>query len=278
VVNKRFEPVKVLAGFMDDGHFRGFCQESLDALTPAKQKALLAKADLARAQVQGLGAHPDFATEIRPLDTTTSEKFDKDKTFTEIFGGTSHRFAWINLANLVALQVFVRGEEDAVPTEEPELVKYALPDKWSVPAEISFVPPAGPIYVVSSSPHLAGLNIRMDPKKGQIIIEPPKHINLVQVMQFNGRYYLRNGYHRVVGALAAGVQQLPALIIDGNHPAEVEMQNMGSGGFAVPYVMGLPRPPLVSDFTGTATVDIEMREKRYGASVSLQISPVNIGV
>jgi hypothetical protein len=278
VVIKSFQPAKVLAGFMDENHFRGFCQESLEAMTPAKQKALLTKAEAARAQVQGLPPHPDFSTEIRPLDASISDKFEKDKTFANTFANTPHRFAWINPANLVALQVFVRGEEDAVPTDDAGLVKYALPDKWSVPAEISFIPPQGPIYVVSSSPQLTMLNIRMDAKKSQIIVEPPTHINLIQVMQFNGRYYLRNGYHRVVGALIAGITELPALVIDGNQPGDVELPNMGWAGISAQFFMPRPRPPLVSDFTGSATVVIEMRERRYGASVSLQISPVNIGV
>lgn len=118
----------------------------------------------------------------------------------------------------------------------------------------------------------------MDNEKGQVMISPPSHINLIQVVQANGRYFLRNGYHRVVGALAAGVKEIPALVVDAIQPDDVELPNMGFAAFSGARSMALPRPPLVSDFNGAATVDILMRERRYGASVSLQISPVNIGV
>jgi hypothetical protein len=277
-VNKHYQRAKVLAGFMDENHFRGFAQEHLMTLTASKQTALLKKAEEARTAASSLSSNVDFAAEVRPIDPAACEKFAKDKLFVGAFGNTSHRFAWIRPTSLVALQVFVNAQEEQIPSEESALIEFSLPHKWNVPAEISFIPPMGPIYIVSSSPHLSGLAIRMEPKKGQIIIEPPSHINMVQVMRFNGRYYLRNGYHRVVGALAAGVTELPALIVEGSQPAEVELANMGLAGFGVVYSMNLARPALVADFIGDAVVEILMREKRYGASVSLQISPVNIGV
>ena len=101
---------------------------------------------------------------------------------------------------------------------------------------------------------------------------------MIQVMQFGGRYYLRNGYHRAVGALAAGISEVPAQIIDGNQPAAVELPGLGLAGFSAAFSIMQPRPALVADLAGEASVEILMREKRYGASVSLQISPVNIGV
>jgi hypothetical protein len=203
---------------------------------------------------------------------------EKDPVFASIFGNVSYRFAWVQPGKLVALQTFVKVQEETVPSEEDALLAFALPHDWRVPAEISFIPPLGPIYVVTSSPQMAGLQVRMDAKKGQIILEPPSHINLIQAVQLAGRYYLRNGYHRVAGAIAAGITELPALVVDASQPTDVEIPNLGLAGFNVLHSMGLPRPPLVSDFGGKACVEISMREKRYGASVSLQISPLNIGI
>ena len=278
VVIKSFHPVKALAGFMDDAHFQAFAQEYLATLSEEAKADLLAEADRARTIATALPPHPDFSVESRPVDPEVSEQFTKDETFRAVFGGQAYHFAWVRLENLVALQVFVNAQEEDVPSTESALTEFSLPGEWSVPAEITFIPPLGPIYIVSSSPHLVGLRVRTEVEAGQIIIEPPTHINVVQVMHFNGRYYLRNGYHRVVGALRAGVTELPALIVEGNQPAEVELANMGPSGFGVLPSMMLPRPALVADFNGTATVEIRMRERRYGASVSLQISPVNIGV
>lgn len=277
VVTRSFQPQNVLAGFMDEAHFMGFAQEHLSSLNAEARAALFELASQARAAVGPLPPHLDFATEVRPLDPAVQARFERDEIFASTMQ-TPHRFAWVRLESLVALQVFVNSQEEDIPHDEEGLINYALPDEWSVPAEITFIPPLGPIYITSSSPHLAGLTVRTEAERGRIVIEPPKHINLIQVMSFAGRYYLRNGYHRVVGALAAGVTELPALVVDALQPAEVELPQLGPAGFGVIHSMSLARPPLVSDFNGAGAIRMEMREKRYGASVALQISPLNIGV
>ena len=275
-VSKTYLPVNVLAGFMDDSHFRAFAQEYLATLPEVEQAALLANVEKARAFVSELGPHENFATEIRPIDL--AQRFATHEHFQAAFGTLPIRFSWIRPEHVVAVQAFVNSQEEEVPTTEVELIDFALPVSSEVPVEISFIPPLGPIYLVSSSPHFAGLGIRMADNR-QVIIEPPPHLNLIQVVQLDGRYYLRNGYHRVVGALKAGVPELPALVVDANQPPDVELPQLGVASFSVlRYVMSLPRPPLVADFGSAATVAIRMRERRYGASVSLTISPLNIGV
>jgi hypothetical protein len=278
VVKKRYQEVTTLAGFMDNQHFLGFAQESLNTMDETDRDGLLASAQNARDFVAGFSPLTDFTTEIRPVDASLTDRITANPQFQDAFGSVSHRFAWIRLDHLLALQVFVRSGDEAVPSDEQGLIDFALPSEWGVPAELTFIPPFGPIYIVSSSPHLTGIQVRAETAAGRVVIEPPTHINLVQVVQFAGRYYLRNGYHRVVGALASGTTELPALIVDGNQPADVELANMGAAGFSVPYWLVQPRPPLVSDFTSSATVMMEMRERRYGASVTLQVSPLNIGV
>lgn len=277
-VTQTYEPVTVLGGFMDDQHFQAFAQEHLLTLTKRQQTSLLNKVQKARDFANGLPPLDPTGTEIRPLDRSAYAKLEKDEVFASIFGNVSHRFAWVQPSKLVALQTFVKVQEEHVPSDEAELLAFALPQDWRVPAEISFIPPFGPIYIVTSSPQIAGLQIRMDAKKGQVVLEPPSHVNLINVVQLAGRYYLRNGYHRVAGAIAAGITELPALVMDANQPADAELANLGLAGFNIGHSIGLARPPLVSDFGGKACVEISMREKRYGASVSLQISPLNIGI
>lgn len=181
VVSQSFQPRRVLAGFMDDLHFRGFAQEHLLSLKPDEQAALFDAANAARAAVASLPPHSDFSVAARPVDPAVQARFDADETFA-VTVPMPHRFAWVQLQNLVALQVFVNSQEEDVPADEAGLVDYALPAEWSVPAEITFMPPFGPIYVSSSSPHLAGLEVRLEVEHGRVVIEPPKHINLIQVM------------------------------------------------------------------------------------------------
>lgn len=277
-VTRSYESVQILAGFTDDNHFQSLAQESMQNLKKPQRDTLLKNVDKARQHVASQPVIDLSGVEIRPLEKEAYEKFEKDKTFQTMFSGRPYRFAWINPKKLIALQAFVKTQEEKVPTDPKQLIDFALPSNWSVPAEISFIPPMGPIYVVSSSPQLAGLEVSMDNKNGHVIIKPPSHANLIQVMHLNGRYYLRNGYHRVTGAIAEGIEELPAIVVDAFQPADVELPNLGAFGFSAAYFMGSPRPPLVSDFLTPASVTIEMREKRYGASVNLQISPISIGV
>jgi hypothetical protein len=279
VVTRNYETINTLAGFMDEQHFSGFAQEHIAGLTKREQAALFKKAENARKAAATLAPATDLHdVEIKPLDPSACAKITKDKTFQSIFGSVNHRFAWVRPEKLVALQVFVKSQKETIPKSKSKLVDFALPSDWNVPAEISFIPPFGPIYIVTSSPQMAGLEVSLDNKKGHVIMKPPSHINLIQVVQFNGRYYLKNGYHRTFGAVEAGLTELPALVVDAAQPADVGLFNIGLAGFSIDHSMRLSRPPLVSDFKSDCCVDIPMRERRYGASVTLQISPINIGV
>ena len=277
-VAKRFREVSVLAGFMDEAHFGAFAQEFLSTLSDPDKVSFLQAVQNARIHLATLPAMADFAAEIKPVDAADVSALIAQERFSEIFGASGYRFSWVDPKKLVAVQAFVNVQQEEVPLDEAGLLEYALPTDWSVPVELSFIPPLGPIYVVTSSTHLAGVQIRTDAETGNIIIQPPPHANLVQVLQVGGRYYLRNGYHRVAGALSEGVGSIPALVVDAVQPSDVGIPTLGWGGFNGVYLAGLQRPPLVSDFKGPISVQIRMREKRYGASVSLQISPLNIGV
>jgi hypothetical protein len=65
----------------------------------------------------------------------------------------------------------------------------------------------------------------------------------IQVIEFKGRFYLRNGYHRAVGLMRRGVQQLPALVM---HAAKWEDVNheLGKGWFFDPRRLGADMPTL----------------------------------
>lgn len=276
-VVRSYHSANALAGFMDDGHFRAFAEESLQMLDAQEADALLRQVESARAHVARLAPVDLSGVELQSLAGHHIDSLEGNETFKALFGKMSHRFAWINPRKLVAVQVYCRLIEESIPTEENELIECALPREWNVPAEISFTPPTGPFFVTSSSPMMqGGLQVATDVQLGQVIIKPPLHVNLIQAVQYGGKYFLRNGSHRVVGAIAAGLEMIPALVYDATGPQDVELGPLI--GFGAGYSMGLPRPPLVADFGTAAGVDIQMREKRYGYSLTLQISPINIGV
>lgn len=122
---------------------------------------------------------------------------------------------------------------------------------------------------------LQGLSLEMDATTGRISLGPAQHINLVQVKEFNGRFYLLNGYHRVFDLLASGKVEIPALVSKALAPQEVDL---GPTSFNIGYTMGLARPPLVPDFLGPAALETQVRLRRYGVTINLDMKPFNIGV
>ena len=275
-VQKTFVDARVLSGFMDDGHFRSFAGEYLASLDSAAQKEVLNLVEQSRAAAANLPVVDLGDAIARPLTGTYVDAIETNPTFQGSFRNRPHKFAWIRPETVVALQVHVKSRADPVPSGESELLQYTLPTKWDVPAEISLTPPLGPIYIMSSSPHMQGFEVQLDGAVGRVIIQPPKHINLIQVMHYSGRYYLRNGYHRLFDAVTARIAEIPALVVEALQPQDLNLP--GFGAFNTGYTMGLPRPPLVSDFVGPEAIPIKMRERRYGVSIGLQVSPFNLGI
>lgn len=69
-------------------------------------------------------------------------------------------------------------------------------------------------------------------------------LSFLQVAGMNGRYFLRDGYHRAYGLLAAGIHYAPALVKDFAAFEEVQMP---AGLLPPPTYLG-PRPPLLVDY------------------------------
>ena len=116
-----------------------------------------------------------------------------------------------------------------------------------------------------------------DKAKGTVSLGAPKHLNLIQVIHYNNRHYLRNGYHRVADALAAGIQEFPAIVVESlGNPLEVALPNFAA--FNVFYTANLPRPPLLTDFHTQAAVTSKVRERRYVVTVNLDIKQMTIGI
>ena len=275
-VQKTFVPAKILSGFTDSNHFGILTNEYVSTLSETERNAILAEAEATRRFVAQLPPLGPQATVIRDITGPHVDAIRSDPLFAQVFGRVPHRFCYINPASVIALQAWIEPRSDTVPTDEAELLEFALPRKWEVPAEVSLFPPVGPIQILSSNPAMQGVSIELDQTSGKVMLSAPKHINLVQVKHFNGRFYLQNGYHRVADALRAGCTEFPAIVVEAFLPDQVAVH--GNGTFLIGYVINLPRPPLVQDFHSNAALTTKVREPRYGFMVNLDIKPMNIGI
>jgi hypothetical protein len=266
----------MLSGFMDAGHFELLAGEYLGSLGATEKARALAEADATRAFVAKLPALVSAPVVGRVIANAHVDAIGNDPLFARTIGQSAHKFCYVNPASIIALQPWIEPRADAVPGTEAATLEFALPRQWDVAAEVSFMPPNGPIQILSSNPAMQGLMMELDQASGRVMISAPKHLNLVQVVQFNNRYFLKNGYHRVADALAAGLPEFPAIVIDALTPDDVALPGVGT--FNLGYVLGLQRPPLVSDFHTAAALTTKVRERRHGAIISLDIKPVNIGI
>jgi hypothetical protein len=72
--------------------------------------------------------------------------------------------------------------------------------------------------------------------------------SFMQVVHFDGRWFLRDGYHRAAALLRAGISVCPCLIV-----TAVDLSQLGLPDNHVPYdVLFGPRPPMVTDFWNEA--------------------------
>lgn len=274
-IQKTYNEINVLAGFTDPNHLMQIINEYYLSIPHPDQQVLLQNADAARQFVSKLPVQGNFQVEIRAITNAYTQTLINDPIFQSSFGMTQYRFMYINPYNVIALQPWIEQRRDVVPTEESELLKFSLPNVWDIPAEVNFVQPSGPIQILSSNPSLQGLSIEFDNVNGRVMLGAPKHLNLTQVKHFQGKYYLVNGYHRMVDALRQGLTEYPCIVVEAFSPGDfVAHPNFFNFG----YVSSLQRPPLISDFTTKASIDTKARERRYGMIVSLDVKPINIGI
>ena len=275
-VQKTFVDAKLLSGFADAAHFEQLAGEYLATLDQAARQAAVDAAAASRAFVSQLKPVTLPPSVLRPITGAHVDAIRNDPLFAQTLGQSPYQFSYVDPATVIALQPWIEPRADQVPQSEADLLKFALPQEWDVAAEVSLIPPAGPIQILSSNPAMQGLMLELDQASGKVMLSAPKHLNLVQIVHFNGKYFLKNGYHRVTDALAAGVREFPAIVVEALSPSDVILP--GAGTFNVGYVLGLQRPPLVADFNTAAAVATKLRERRFGVLVGLDIKPVNIGI
>lgn len=276
-VQRTFVPARVLSGFTDDPHLQQLVGDYLATLDGEASKRFAEKVDDSRKVVASFSPYAPHNVVGETIDSAYTQALASHPLFVGVFGQRPHKFAYVDLSQVVALQPWIEPRNDKVPVVAEELLRFALPDDWDIPAEVSFVAPSGPIQILTSNPALSGLHVELDTKTSTVKIGAPKHLNLVQIAHFAGRHYLINGYHRAADALRTGITKFPALVFEAlMGPNDIQLP--GIGPFGVGYVAGLPRPPLIADFATGAAIDAKVRERRYGVLVDLQTRPLVIGI
>jgi hypothetical protein len=177
---------------------------------------------------------------------------------------------WVDLTRILSIQkIITTAGLDArvgVVNDDPEAIaELCLPVAQPVPPGGGFTDQDGLGFTISSlNPNLrvAGSQVHealvasapgAPPQKMQgITFFINMGTSYVQVARYQGRSFLRDGYHRTVGLLRAGVTRVPAVVIDAPSFQYIVPQP----GLFDHEVAFSERPPLLTDFLDD-TVSVE---------------------
>jgi hypothetical protein len=159
--------------------------------------------------------------------------------------------AVVDLTRVCAFQPFVYTEDALERTSTVSdlttaaMITLPLPqDNENLP--VTYDQNQKTLTVVSRNPNLRVTGVFCAPVNGQPLLG--FHVQMVpsflQVAQYQGRYYLRDGYHRAYGLLRRGVQHVPAFV---RRVPTFEQLGMLPGMLPHDAVFG-ERPPTLQDF------------------------------
>ena len=148
------------------------------------------------------------------------------------FADIPWRIEWIDLTRVLSVQKTITTDglnlRVAEATADPAaLIELCLPAAQPVPPLGAFGEPDGHGFALSSlNPNLrvVGSNVAEALVSASPQVPPQKvqaftffvsiGASYVQVARYQGRSFLRDGYHRTAGLLRAGISQVPAVVID----------------------------------------------------------------
>lgn len=148
------------------------------------------------------------------------------------FADVPWRVEWVDLTRVLSVQKMITTDgldlRVAEAADDPDaLVELCLPAAQPVPPLGAFGDPDGHGFALSSlNPNLrvVGSNVAEALVSASPQVPPQKmqaftffvsmSASYVQVARYQGRSFLRDGYHRAAGLLRAGVSRVPAVVIE----------------------------------------------------------------
>ena len=177
---------------------------------------------------------------------------------------TPWRIEWVDLTKLFSIQKIIKTEGldlrvTSAATDTDALVELCLPNEQETPPQpVFWDPDARGITTSSPNPNLriagpgqvqavavatpAGVPARRL-MAVTFVIDPG--VSYLQVAHYQGRYFLRDGYHRAAGLLRAGITIAPAILVEAPSYEYVVASVPGLFGYEIAFSN---QPPFLADF------------------------------
>jgi hypothetical protein len=161
----------------------------------------------------------------------------------------------VDLTRVCAFQPQVNVEAavervESVDVEDLDSIAHAtLPLSVASPVSPGFDPTKNAFMVVSPNPNLRVTGVfsaQLDPNRPDILgvgFSVQVMTSFVSVASVNGRYYLRDGYHRSLGLIRRGVRYAPVFVRD-----DMPLKDLVPAGMLPFEVFAGVRPPTLPDF------------------------------
>ncbi|MEV6831871.1 hypothetical protein [Amycolatopsis sp. NPDC051102] len=169
--------------------------------------------------------------------------------------------AMVDLARVVGFQPFVFTDTPAdrtanlTPDRLEAIAELTLPTGHAAPLAAQFDQVKQAYIITSPNPNLkvvGTFNGQMGeaagpPGFGFAVAVPPSYLQVVRV---DGRYVLRDGYHRAFGLLSRGISFVPAFVRDFD-----TREGLAPAGMLPESAWLGERPPLLTDYHEDAVVE-----------------------
>lgn len=284
-------PWIALFGFMTETEAVEYVKRQGMLLTDAEFAEVREKAKAARDYVAALPERSGLRPQVSPSPPASSahlESIRKEPTFQEhLAGATQSEFAMVEVGKLVAFQAFLNCEyleslaKRVPPLDDNDgLLRFCLPLRSDKVGEslLANVNPDTSTYSASTD----NLDYRIignvqgeDPASGRKFagFAYGPGLREMSVAEYNGRYILKNGYHRALALRKADHRFIPVLVV------KVPTYNLTGanrpGFFPSDVVMG-PKPAIIDDFSTPAAVAIKRLKLKMVVSVHAEVQAIPV--
>lgn len=233
------------------------------AANPTEEEEVRTRLAAARGRVE---ARPETAVDnpIAPRTGEIDAKLKEVAQRTDIqgqFAGHQWRPEWVDLRSVLSFQKVVATdnlpERLEVARTTDGLFELCLPSTPTVPPQGVISDPDGKGLTISAlnpnlrfaGSHVSQVMVSQAAGMPQVPMQAVTFFvtmgsSYVQVAKYNGRYFVRDGYHRVAGLLQAGIHFAPCIFIEAR---TFEEMGCPPGSITFETLYG-KRPPKVTDF------------------------------
>jgi hypothetical protein len=211
--------------------------------------------------------------DIEPVHQNHLYQVSSTPIFQQSFQGLNWSFKTVEVDYVGELERSLPATPDS-----SSVVKFCLPVSFPVQAGINIDAQSSAITISSNLPHLAvgglGVNQAGPGMAPNVVFTLGVNANYVQVVKYQGRHFLKNGYHRAYALKDKGITAVPCVYAE---VSDYALTGANRPGFFSRETIMSERPPTMLDFfDNTVSADIKIQPTMNVIRIKAEQYPVPI--